>query len=147
MNQNKFCNLAIDCDKAKLTRMLLVANGCPSYSTCKDFIEQGDKVKEMVLCLNVSCSLTKCSRKNGRDRMKDDCIDCLSLRNDDTANMVRKIEFSSRCLREFCNKPNKTKTDNDCLGCEHLRMFSTEKRAWVSFRGGKDIHGKNFKRK
>lgn len=146
MIQNKFCNLAIDCKKSNLTRMLLVANGCPSHSTCEDFIKQGDKVREVVLCLDVSCSLGKCSRDN-RERMNDDCIDCLSLRNDNTGGMVRKIEFSSRCLREFCNKPNKTKTDNSCLDCEYLRMFSTQKRAWTSFRGGKDIHGKNFKRK
>jgi len=145
MRQNEFCNKASVCNKSGLTRMVLLSTGCPKYGSCSDFIKRGEKIKEKVLPLTISCSFGKCHR-NEREKVKDDCIDCMELRLG-VGKMSKKIEFQFRCLREYCLYSNKEQIDKVCLECEYIRVFSMDKQAWAMFRGGKDLRGNSFAKK
>lgn len=145
MLRNEFCNKAAICTKSGLGKMILMSTGCPKATSCSDFIEKREKIKEIVLPLTISCSAEKCHRDN-REKVRDECIDCMDLKLG-IGLKHRRIEFQFRCLREFCIHEDKDKIDRTCLECEYIRVFSIDRQAWALFRGGKDIKGKSFARK
>lgn len=137
----KHCLRAKICEKSGLSKLVLCTSGCTKYAECEDFLEKNDKIKDKILRVNAGCTKVKCNR-DGRERCKDDCVDCQGFKLDEQ-NRKRALELHARCINEYCYN-GKKEIELKCLDCIECRLFSIDKQAWTSFRGGKDIKGRNL---
>lgn len=137
----KHCLRTKICDKSGLSKLVLSTTGCTKYAGCTDFLEKSEKIKDKILLVNVGCTRAKCNR-DGRERCKDDCVDCQGFKLDEHGKK-RSLELHARCINEYCYHGKKV-IDVECLECLECRLFSIDKQSWASFRGGKDIKGRSL---
>jgi hypothetical protein len=137
----KFCLKEDVCNKSGLSKRILKLNGCTKHSSCEEFIQKIEKIKEKMLLLkNYVCLKKKCTKEIDIKKINLPCLDCRNLVSSTDSNS-NKIEVLARCVDEYCSKC-KNILDLECIDCEKCRLFNDK--IWVEFRGGKDLKGNNF---